>query len=697
MYNVNALPALLDIGITGANRQTEIRIDVSAWQAEYPEAVIAVCVRRPDEDADHAYFGDTAVKDGILTWTIHRADLGTSAGFGKFEVWALRPDHEADDEPLFKSVSVTTRIRQSIAASASQELPEAARPWAQQVLDAAAAAEEAVEHYPTIGENGNWFVWDANAGAFVDTGNPSRGAQESAPLIIETATGDGVVSVTDSAERKFEGLNLFGRTDQEKTTGKNLFYPNWYHTKNEDGTFSITGFSSGATATLTGKIPAGTYTFSYLQGYDKGYLQIGSAENYSIAVAIGGTKTFQYDGQSYLRIVCSNVPADTTATYKIQLESGAVATAFEPYTGGIPSPNPDYPQELESAGASGAIHTTVCGKNLVSVADLYVQNEPGLAEVKQTDSVITLATTRYGDGFCFCVNALKKGKSYVFSGHVENCVNVRIFMSRDDVIANTNFIEVPVDSSGNFNYVHTPAKDGAIFRIWVSDNVCTLTNFQVEEGYTATAYEPYKGQTLTASTPNGLPGIPVESGGNYTDENGQQWICDEIDFARGVYVQRTEKYVLNGGTNEVWTNRDGYFIASRISAVDIHDKWIRTVNPASMANVGVSSYAILDNGGYGFAAAYGFRIRFENMNPDTNTEVDLRAYLAANPITAIVALATPIETPLFAAELSAYAALQSQYPNTTVVSDANCGIQIAYVADTKKYIDKKFAELSAAP
>ena len=53
------------------------------------------------------------------------------------------------------------------------------------------------------------------------------------------------------------------------------------------------------------------------------------------------------------------------------------------------------------------------------------------------------------------------------------------------------------------------------------------------------SFVPYQSiQTLTVSTPNGLPGIPVTSGGNYTDENGQAWICDEIDFARGVYVQR---------------------------------------------------------------------------------------------------------------------------------------------------------------
>ena len=50
-----------------------------------------------------------------------------------------------------------------------------------------------------------------------------------------------------------------------------------------------------------------------------------------------------------------------------------------------------------------------------------------------------------------------------------------------------------------------------------------------------------KTQTLTLPTPNGLPGIPVTSGGNYTDPQGQQWVCDEVDLKRGVKVQRVDK------------------------------------------------------------------------------------------------------------------------------------------------------------
>ena len=48
-------------------------------------------------------------------------------------------------------------------------------------------------------------------------------------------------------------------------------------------------------------------------------------------------------------------------------------------------------------------------------------------------------------------------------------------------------------------------------------------------------------QTITLQTPNGLPGIPVTSGGNYTDSIGQQWGCDEVDLERGVKVQRVDK------------------------------------------------------------------------------------------------------------------------------------------------------------
>ena len=69
----------------------------------------------------------------------------------------------------------------------------------------------------------------------------------------------------------------------------------------------------------------------------------------------------------------------------------------------------------------------------------------------------------------------------------------------------------------------------------------TGVKVQLELGSTATTYSPYREQLLTLPTPTGLPGIPVTSGGNYTDPQGQQWICDEVDLERGVKAQRVDK------------------------------------------------------------------------------------------------------------------------------------------------------------
>lgn len=75
----------------------------------------------------------------------------------------------------------------------------------------------------------------------------------------------------------------------------------------------------------------------------------------------------------------------------------------------------------------------------------------------------------------------------------------------------------------------------------------------------------------------------------------------------------------------------------------------------------------------------------------------LFASLEASGNTATVIHAIdPIETDLSAEELAQYAALRTNYPNTTVFNDSGAGMGVSYVADTKTYIDNKFAQLAAA-
>jgi hypothetical protein len=76
------------------------------------------------------------------------------------------------------------------------------------------------------------------------------------------------------------------------------------------------------------------------------------------------------------------------------------------------------------------------------------------------------------------------------------------------------------------------------------------------------------------------------------------------------------------------------------------------------------------------------------------TLVEWRAWLSNNPLTIVYALATPIETPLSETEIAAYKALHTNKPNTIILNDSGAWQSVKYVADTKLYIDNKFAELA---
>jgi hypothetical protein len=216
-------------------------------------------------------------------------------------------------------------------------------------------------------------------------------------------------------------------------------------------------------------------------------------------------------------------------------------------------------------------------------------------------------------------------------------------------------------------------------------------------GVTITDEADQNAQTLTASTPNGLPGIPVASGGNYTDENGQQWICDEIDFARGVYERRIGIAVYDGSDDEEWqvlTTRSG----SKRFLIQIPTS--KPVDSAKVANLLNSQFLSMSADSIYANDAVGCAINQNSSlivhTPQIQTLDALKAHLENKPMTVAYELATPVETPLSAEELAQYAALHTNKPNTTVYNDAGAGMKLAYVADTKLYIDKKFNELAAA-
>lgn len=158
-------------------------------------------------------------------------------------------------------------------------------------------------------------------------------------------------------------------------------------------------------------------------------------------------------------------------------------------------------------------------------------------------------------------------------------------------------------------------------------------------------WEPYSLTTASLPTPNGLPGIKVSSGGNYTDENGQQWICDTIDLAAGTYTKRCGVATLNGSEN--W-----YASASVTGRYYIDAAYtpnaVRYANHLCTHAVANPGSATSDIGKSYFASGANFNINTEYVSVEA-----FEAALAADNMVLVYALATPVVTPLTEAQLQA--------------------------------------------
>ena len=168
IYDVNKLPVVIPIGVQTENGVEPVGFDIRAWQDVWDDIKVNVWLTRPGEDAAYPA-ADTELVGTVLYWYPSEADTAIH-GNGKVELLGLTEDKRK------LSGWCETNVRPTSLAT-TQEMPEAVRPWVDQVMLAAAQAEAAVEKMPSIGENGNWHAWDANAGEYVDTGKPSRGEQ----------------------------------------------------------------------------------------------------------------------------------------------------------------------------------------------------------------------------------------------------------------------------------------------------------------------------------------------------------------------------------------------------------------------------------------------------------------------------------------------------------------------------------------
>lgn len=522
--------------------------------------------------------------------------------------------------------------------------------------------------------------------------------------IINSATGEAIV-VEDSSGSRFKGLSLYGKSTQVTTTGAQLYSTmptegkliNGITFGVKDGGLSLKGTAEGAQRNdgyffKKGiELSPGTYTISFSGKGNLSEIEVGISGDdknmllSSFALYNVPQKLTLSEAKTCYVVAQSRVGKSVDCTIYIMLNAGSSAIPYEPYTGGKPSPSVEYPQEIANAGDKGNIGVDVYGGNLFDIdaepfegrRNDYIFENNAIYK----DNITPYKAIRYHikvppkTRLRLSVDVISNSTTVQVSNYKEGgtAVNASIRKSNRETIFDTNEHEKLVVSIYNFE-----------------EGMLKAGNIMVGiAGEAKTIFEPYKPvQTLTIPTPNGLPGIKVDSGGNYTDASGQQWVCDEIDLERGKYVQRIYSCRKEDYSIVKWSNGEYFVICYEVPTPSVKEKAVcsaTNILRSSWIN-GAKPYYFLQTKGQKVIIALGVDYCF--------SETEMRKILDRG-IEFIYVLESPIEHDLPPEVVEAYKKLHTNYPVTTVLNDAGAGMKVEYVADTKHYIDKKFEELNA--
>lgn len=493
-------------------------------------------------------------------------------------------------------------------------------------------------------------------------------------VVLTVVTGNPALLENSKGNRGLESLTLYGKSTQESTTGAQLFDVSEVASETCLSTEEPVEVNAVGYWT-SGYIPVktGNYICSR-KGTARGWTYDADKNGLRYIANSGGAPISIKEGEAFIRVSGAN----TAAPQNFMFNEGNSIKPYEPYTGGKPSPSPEYPQEIESVGQSGEIGVDVYGGNLIK-APFESSNNPykpgytftqnGVTFTVQDDMGIKVVGTNTSADKYAQFNAYYKSYerpkypagTYTFS----KGATVQIKYSSGSAINRDGTFTINKEFSLNGFYIAIHAGES------VNKTVYPMLNI----GSTALPYEPYKpAQTLIIPTPNGLPGIPVSSGGNYTDEKGQQWVCDEVDFKKGVYVQRVAKEIPNTsfGVKETPDVKGRYSFTKAFKNIYKSGGYKCLISHGIYGCWGTEkdTWAMI-----GTAFVYSPE---ERTTEDKLKEKILSLINSDNPLTFLGQLETPIEIPLTTEQLAKYKALRTYSPTTTVINDAGAGMSVGY-------------------
>lgn len=465
--------------------------------------------------------------------------------------------------------------------------------------------------------------------------------------------------ITSSDNGLMSELVIKGNTVQNSTKGLNLCNPTLDSiskdgltiTKNSNGTYRINGTANSGNGTSTTVLQDITDFTNFING--ESYVFNKNNGNILMAAQVtkDGKDTYNTNGQSFvfddtvtrirLYFAINDGNVVNNITIYPQLEKGTTHSGtFEPYTGGQPSPNPEYPQEVKGVDK---IEGKIIGKNLFDISKIstikgITKNEDNTIKVTTNSSSSAVSTELLLKDVC----DLNVGKSYILSFNTTGS-DKYIYLKGVNVTWNNNekkLITQELLDSIIFLYASGP------------NTTAIISNIQIEEASTATNYQPYQSQSLNYTLSKPLYRLSDS-------------VYDYIDLNKEKIIRNVGVIEFDGSSDEEIskvrnTNINVYQFSNAINSTEKYTKYSKC-DSFQIA----TSYEndLLKNDNKIYTATISCYLSFDKMN----TVEKLRAYLQQNPITVYYQLATPTEEDIPTELLTQLQSLKTYYPQTNII------------------------------
>lgn len=492
---------------------------------------------------------------------------------------------------------------------------------------------------------------------------------------------------------RFTSFTLHGKSTQGSTTGANLL-PFEMGQKGDGFEVFADGVQIGVSK-KTDFYAVGRNDFTNESAYDEFalmtageyYVYSGNADvalyvvawrngrNLTLGYSNGDVKKIEVMDGDKFRIILRTAGAFNGKVKAMISKIQPTTANYEPYTGGKPSPSPEYPRPIVSSGDDGSIGLDITGANLINASSIKSEEKLGVKLTNNGDGSFTFKGTTAESYFVTTYNYLTNLVPGEYAFALDGAKNVQACIRYTKNGVNRSWMadsKLSFDGSETNIFFYMQVKPNTT----VNETVFPMLNV----GSVFLDSEEYKEQFVSIPTSGGLPGIPVSSGGNYTDEKGQQWVCDEVDFKKGVYVQRIGKKTI--------TSKDAFF-KSGLSTNDVNyfalNNFPVHIGTAGKKDVLMSNCfvaGIYQNfGALGkiFLGGASGNVIYFSVNAQKYPDVEtFKQWAVENGLMLLYQLADIVETHLTAEELSAYKTLRTYSPTTTVANDAEAGMSVGY-------------------